>query len=122
VEGGAAAAALFWIRDWLAGGVVVVAELFLAEAWAGAAMSVGEDVAALVLFDGLDCVLHGTSPRGAFLCKVFGGQGIGLDFPVRLPCLRVKCEGPAFWPGLFTYFTLYDDFLFVSILLFYRTG
>jgi hypothetical protein len=50
VEGGAAAAALYWISDRAAGGVVVVAELFLAETWACAAVSVGEDVAALVLF------------------------------------------------------------------------
>ncbi len=46
VEGGAAAAALARVCDGLAGGVVVVAELLLAEAWAGAAVSVGEDVAA----------------------------------------------------------------------------
>jgi hypothetical protein len=49
VEGGAAAAALAWVRDGFAGGVVVVAEVFSAEAWAGAAVAVGEDVAALVL-------------------------------------------------------------------------
>jgi hypothetical protein len=41
---------LFRVGNRAAGGVVVVAELFLAEAWAGAAVSVGEDVAALVLF------------------------------------------------------------------------
>jgi hypothetical protein len=46
---------LFWIGDRAAGGVVVVAELFLAKAWAGAAVAVGEDVAALVLFVLLDC-------------------------------------------------------------------
>jgi hypothetical protein len=46
VEGGAAAAALAWVLDRLAGGVVVVAELFAAEARARAAASVGEDVAA----------------------------------------------------------------------------
>jgi hypothetical protein len=51
VEGGATASALAWVFDRLACGVVVVAELFAAEAWAGAATSVGEDVAALV-FDG----------------------------------------------------------------------
>ena len=50
VEGGAAAAALARIGDRAAGGVVVVAEVFLAQAWAGAAMAVGEDVTALVLF------------------------------------------------------------------------
>jgi hypothetical protein len=47
-EGGAAAATLAWVFDGLAGGVVVVAELFVAETWTGAAASVGEDVAALV--------------------------------------------------------------------------
>ena len=52
VEGGAAAAALARVGDWTAGGVVVVAELFVTEAWAGATASVGEDVAALVLRDG----------------------------------------------------------------------
>ena len=63
VEDGAAAAALARAGDGLAGGVVVVAELFLAEAWAGAAVSVGEDVAALVLFDVWCGVLHGGVPR-----------------------------------------------------------
>ena len=38
------------IGDGSSGGVVVVAEFFFAKASAGAAASVGEDVAALVLF------------------------------------------------------------------------
>jgi hypothetical protein len=46
MEGGAAAAAPARVGDGFAGGVVVVAELFLAEAGAGAAVAVGEDVAA----------------------------------------------------------------------------
>jgi hypothetical protein len=46
VEGGAASAALARIFYWATGGVVVVAELFVSEAGAGAAASVGEDVAA----------------------------------------------------------------------------
>jgi len=50
VEGGAAAAALARVGDRATAGVMVVAELFLAETWAGAAVAVGEDVAALVLF------------------------------------------------------------------------
>jgi hypothetical protein len=49
VEGAAAAAAPARVGDGFSGGVVVVAELFAAEAWAGAAVAVGEDVAALVL-------------------------------------------------------------------------
>jgi hypothetical protein len=59
---------------------VVVTELFLAKAWAGAAVSVGEDVATLVLFGGFGCVLHGPSPRGTFLCKVFEREEMSLDF------------------------------------------
>jgi hypothetical protein len=44
---------------WLAGGVVVVAEGFVAEADAAAAVAVGEDVAALVAFGfGLYCFVH----------------------------------------------------------------
>jgi hypothetical protein len=70
VEGGAAAAALARVGDGPTGGVVVVAELLLAEAWAGAAASVGEDVAALVLFSLFGCVLHVfPSPRGVFGAK-----------------------------------------------------
>ncbi|MBB5315654.1 hypothetical protein [Tunturibacter empetritectus] len=62
IEGGAAGAAAAGSGDGLAGGVVVVAELFAAEAWAAAAMAVGEDVAALVALGldvvcGDDCVL-----------------------------------------------------------------
>jgi hypothetical protein len=50
--------------------VVVVAELFLAETWTGAAASVGEDVAALVLFRCFYCVLHlFPSPRVLFGTK-----------------------------------------------------
>jgi hypothetical protein len=65
VEGGAAIATLAGVGDRAASGVVVVTEFFLAKAWAGAAASVGEDVAALVLFDrfGSWCgVLHGLVP------------------------------------------------------------
>ncbi|HWW96059.1 MAG TPA: hypothetical protein VNY74_00095 [Edaphobacter sp.] len=58
VEGGAAAATLLRVGDGFSGGVVVVAELFLAQAGAAAAMAVGEDVAALVLFGGWCGVLH----------------------------------------------------------------
>jgi len=68
VEGGAAAAALFGVRDWLSGGVVVVAELFLTEAWAGAAVAVGEDVAALILLGCFGCVLHVFPPHGVLFC------------------------------------------------------
>ena len=63
MEGGASAAASAWVFYWFSCGVVVVAELFLAEAWALAAAAVGEDMAALVLFGLFGCVLHGPSPR-----------------------------------------------------------
>jgi hypothetical protein len=52
VEGGTAASTLLGVGDGFSGGVVVVAELFLAQAGAATAVAVGEDVAALVLFGG----------------------------------------------------------------------
>ena len=55
VEAAAAGAALDGVRDRATGGVVVIAEIFAAEAGAAAAVSVGEDVAALEAFW---CVLH----------------------------------------------------------------
>ncbi len=50
VEGGAAASALLGVGDGFSCGVVVVAEVFSAQAGAAAAVAVGEDVAALILF------------------------------------------------------------------------
>lgn len=67
MEVGAAAAALFWFSDRTAGGVVVVAELFVVQAGAAAAVAVGEDVAALVLFSRFGGVLHVVPPHGVFL-------------------------------------------------------
>ena len=69
VKGGAATAAAAWVGYGLAGGVVVVAEVLPAEAWAGAAASVGEDVAALVLFGCFGCVLHVVPPHGCFFVQ-----------------------------------------------------
>jgi hypothetical protein len=98
-----------WIGDGAAGGVMVVAELFFAQAWTGAAASVGEDVAALVLFGCFGCVWHGSLPTGTFVCKVFEREKMSLDFwKAQVSLLAVKREGPAFWPGLF--------FLSISIL------
>jgi hypothetical protein len=97
-EGGAAAPARAGCG--FAGGVVVVAEVFSAEAWAAAAVAVGEDVAALVTFGCfgllLDGVVHWSLPTGYFWCKVFERKGLSLDF---LPLFTIKDEGPAFWPG-----------------------
>ena len=59
VEGGSAVLAFVWVLDGSSGGVVVVAELFSAQAWTAAAAAVGEDVAALVTFR---LVLHGVAP------------------------------------------------------------
>src|ERR1700730_17294896 len=68
LEGRAAAAAGVWVLRGSSRGVVVVAEIFGAEAWAAAAVAVGEDVAALVAFRcfglWLDGVVHGPSPHG----------------------------------------------------------
>jgi hypothetical protein len=62
VESGSATSALLRIGDRFSGGVVVVAEVFSAQARAAAAVAVGEDVAALVLF-GVWCgVFHGWVP------------------------------------------------------------
>ncbi len=68
VEEGGAGRALAWVLDRAAGGVVVVAEVFLAQAWAAAAVAVGEDVAALVAF-WLGHLVY--SPWGTFGPKVF---------------------------------------------------
>ncbi len=69
VEVGAAASALFWVSDRAACGVVVVAELFVVQAGATAAVAVGEDVAALEAFWCVGCgfddgVWHVSPPLG----------------------------------------------------------
>jgi hypothetical protein len=101
-EGGAAAPAGAGVGCGFAGGVVVVAEVFSAEAWAAAAVAVGEDVTALEAFRcfglWLDGVVHGPSPRGTFWCKVFGIKGLSLDFD---PFRGFKGEGPAFGRAFF---------------------
>jgi hypothetical protein len=51
------------VFDGAAGGVVVVAKVFVAEAWAAAAVAVGEDVAALEADGGVgDWLGHVVSP------------------------------------------------------------
>ena len=87
-----------WVGDGSSRGVVVIAELFLAQAGAGAAAAVGEDVAALVLFGCFGGVLHGPSPRGTFLRKVFGGKGLSLDFPFTFRLnAKARLVGRAFF-------------------------
>ncbi|HEY1993398.1 MAG TPA: hypothetical protein VGG81_03260 [Edaphobacter sp.] len=74
VEGGAAASALFWVADRAAGGVVVVAELFVVQAGAAATAAVGEDVAALEAFGCVGAgfgsgVWHVSPPLGEMCTK-----------------------------------------------------
>jgi hypothetical protein len=72
---------------------VVVAEVFVAECWRAAAVAGGEDVAALVAFG-----LHGVCPP-VLSVKVFKRKDLSPDF-VRVSGRGLKCEGPAFMPGL----------------------
>jgi hypothetical protein len=72
VEGGAAGLALLGVGYRFAGGVVVVAEVFSAEARAAAAVAVGEDMAALVLFG--FWLVHCPSPRVLFCAKSKKGR------------------------------------------------
>jgi hypothetical protein len=104
LEGGAAAPAGRRVGGGFAGGVVVEAEVFSAEAGAAAAVAVGEDVAALEASGcfGLRCLglwrdgVHWSLPHGGtFWCKVFGRKGLSLDFGSGSFFL-VKSEGPAF--------------------------
>jgi hypothetical protein len=117
LEGGAAAASGAWILYRFAGVVVVVAEVFSAEAWASAAVAVGEDVAALiafgcfgvwrlVLFDG--GVVHWSLPAGYFLVQSLRMKRVrsGLASPGP-SLLAVKGEGPAFGRALFSYLVLF---------------
>jgi hypothetical protein len=73
VEGGAAAPAGARVGGGLACGVVVITEVFSAEAGAAAAVAVGEDVAALEAFGWfglrLDGVVHWFLPMGTFLVQ-----------------------------------------------------
>jgi hypothetical protein len=104
VEGGAAAAALARVGDGFTGGVVVVAELLLAETGAGAAAAVGEDVAALVLLWCFVGVGHVPSPRGTSVQSLRRtGDRSGL------PGSRfaVKGEGPAFGRASFFFLFLF---------------
>jgi hypothetical protein len=87
IEGASAGLSLTRANGGLAGGVVVVAEVLVAETDAAAAASVGEDVAALVAFacHGVDGVHGFPPPTGVFVCKVFERDGLGLDFCGRTP-------------------------------------
>ena len=83
LEGGAAAATLAGVEDGAAGGVVVVAELFCAEAGGLAAVAAGEDVAAAV------------AELGGGFC---GGLGVRHD--VALPaviCAKHAKEKACVW-------------------------
>jgi hypothetical protein len=111
VEAGLAAATAARVVDGAAGGVVVVAELLGAEAGAGATVSVGEDVAALVL-DGGRCggwcggVWHGCVPSPGNACKVFKRKGLCPDLcRVQVGGLKEKAR---LSPG-FSFFIPFKD-------------
>jgi hypothetical protein len=82
--------------------VVVVAEIFSAEAGAAAAVAVGEDVAALEAFRcfglWLDGVVHGPSPTGYFLVQSLRKKRVKSGLR---PFSRFKGEGPAFGRAFF---------------------
>jgi hypothetical protein len=96
VEGGSAALAFGGVLDGFAGGVVVVAELFSAEAWAAAAGAVGEDVAALVAFWFGVFHVYFSLPTGGKSMQSLQNKRpeSGLPGSGLLP-LSVKCESPA---------------------------
>jgi hypothetical protein len=98
VEGGAEAATLVRVRDWLARGVMVVAEVFAAQAWAGAAVAVGEDVAALVVFRCLVGVVHVPLPTGTFFVQSLRKKGVesGLPLASGLNAKARLLAGPCF--------------------------
>jgi hypothetical protein len=111
VELGTAVLAVARIGYGAAGGVVVVAEVFAAEAWAAAAVAVGEDVAALVAFR---LVLHDVAPWVLF------GQSLrkkmvrcGLE--VLTSSFRLKTEARLL-AGLF--FSFYFYFIEVEVTKF----
>jgi hypothetical protein len=66
-------------------------------------------MAALVLFGCFGCVLHVVPPHGVFVVQSLRTRGdeSGLCLGPRSSLLAVKCEGPAFWPGLFFYLFLF---------------
>jgi len=99
VEGGAAASALLRVGDGFSGGVVVIAEVFSAQARAAAAVAVGEDVSALVLFwCGGSGVLHGGPLSREKSAKSSKEKTCLGTSPVQV---WLKCEGPAWRPGVF---------------------
>jgi hypothetical protein len=103
MEGGAAAAALARVFCGFAGGVVVVAELFGAEAWALAAAAVGEDVAALVLLFWLH---WWPPPHGVFCVQSLRKKRV--ESGLRVSFL-VKSGGPAFGRAFFLTISILTD-------------
>jgi hypothetical protein len=81
VEGGAAVSKLLGVGDGFSGGVVIVAEVFSAHAGAAAAVAVGEDVAALVLFGGWCGALHGWGPSPVKSVQSIPRKDLPPEFP-----------------------------------------
>ena len=81
LEGVGAGSAVFYVGDWLARFVVVVAEVLICERGAAAAATVDVDVAADEAF-GFRHEIPG-SPRGTLLCKVLIWLGLGGDLAFK---------------------------------------
>jgi hypothetical protein len=97
VEGGAAAPSLSWVGDGFSRGVVVVAELFVVQAGAAAAVAVGEDVAALEAFRCFgfrvdDGVWHMSPPLGEKVYKVFKRKDLSPYFGRQVLRLKAKAR------------------------------
>jgi hypothetical protein len=107
-----------------AGGVVVVAEVFSAEAGAAAAVAVGEDVAALVAFGcfGLwfDGIVHWSLPTGYFLVQSLRRKRVESGLCVRVSHFsQLKTKARLFGRAIISIrAALYGDFFCFSIFLF----
>ncbi len=101
VEGGAAAAALLRAGDGFSGGVVVVAEVFSAEAGAAAAVAVGEDVGGIGTVWWLVWRLAWLGSLSREKCAKSSKE----KTCVRTSPVQVwfKCEGPALVAGRFLF-------------------
>jgi hypothetical protein len=124
LEGGAAAPAGARVGGGLAGGVVVEAELFSAEAGAAAAVAVGDDVAASESFGwfGLRCVglrlaaaVHWSLPQGYFLVQSLRKKRVRSGLPASgLPFSRLKAKARLFGRAAVNSYDLF--YFYISIL------
>jgi hypothetical protein len=96
VEGGGAGAALERVLYRAAGGVVVVAEFFVAKAGATAATSIGEDVSALVaLGGGLGgdlCGWHGCIPSPGLMVQSIQTKRPAAGLGVQMQAIGLNAQ------------------------------